>query len=439
MINPLAAELNQTIKNSAPVVYGMLSRFGKEVFFPKGILHQSALARKQAKKINATVGIATEDGEAIYLDCIHKHFNFLEAKQLYPYAPVTGRINLRKFWQQKMLKESSKLNPKKISVPIVTQGLTQGISIAAHLFVDSNTKVVMPDLAWDNYELIFQTQFQAEIITYPLFVEKKFNLSGFKKAIENITTEQKIVVMLNFPNNPTGYSPTMEELDRIANILEAEAQKGKKIIALCDDAYFGLFYEEETAKESIFGRLAGIHKNIIALAINGATKEMFVWGFRVGFLTFGIALENSEAENLDEVYKTLEQKIKGIIRASVSNAGNPTQSILEKVLQEKSFEKEQKEKNEILANRYRVIKELLAQEKYQEHWETYPFNSGYFLCLQFKKVSAIKLWEILLNEHQIGTIYINDTDLRLAFSSVDEEKIPELVETIYQAACQLST
>ena len=119
MINPLAAELNQTIKNSAPVVYGMLSRFGKEVFFPKGILHQSALARKQAKKINATVGIATEDGEAIYLDCIHKHFNFLEAKQLYPYAPVTGRINLRKFWQQKMLKESSKLNP---SVPIVTQG-----------------------------------------------------------------------------------------------------------------------------------------------------------------------------------------------------------------------------------------------------------------------------------------------------------------------------
>ena len=59
MINPLAAELNQTIKNSAPVVYGMLSRFGKEVFFPKGILHQSALARKQ-KKINATVGIATE-------------------------------------------------------------------------------------------------------------------------------------------------------------------------------------------------------------------------------------------------------------------------------------------------------------------------------------------------------------------------------------------
>ena len=82
---------------------------------------------------------------------------------------------------------------------------------------------------------------------------------------------------------------------------------------------------------------------------------MFVWGFRVGFLTFGIALENSEAENLDEVYKTLEQKIKGIIRASVSNAGNPTQSILEKVLQEKSFEKEQKEKNEILANRYRLI------------------------------------------------------------------------------------
>ena len=58
MINPLAAELNQTIKNSAPVVYGMLSRFGKEVFFPKGILHQSALARKQAKKISSCLSQA---------------------------------------------------------------------------------------------------------------------------------------------------------------------------------------------------------------------------------------------------------------------------------------------------------------------------------------------------------------------------------------------
>ncbi len=434
MTNPLAKELNQTIEKSAPAVYKALSRFGKEIFFPKGILHQSTLAKKQARNINATIGIATENKKAIYLDCVHKHFSDIYAKDIYPYAEVAGRKELRELWKKKMLIENPSLAKKIISKPIVTQGITHAISIAAHLFADTHTKIIIPELAWGNYKLIFQVQHQAEIITYPLFAEKKFNLAGFRQTIENIEAKQKILILLNFPNNPTGYSPTMEELETITTVLKTEAEKGKKIIVLCDDAYFGLFFEKETAKESIFSKLAGIHENIIALALNGPTKEMFVWGFRVGFLTLGL-----KAENLDDIYQALEQKIKGIIRTSISNVGHSSQSILESALKNESFKKEQKEKNEILAERYHIIKNLLAQEKYQKHWEAYPFNSGYFLCLQLKKIPSVKLWEMLLNEYQIGTIYINDTDLRLAFSSVDKEKLPELVETIHQAACKLST
>ena len=45
-INKLAEELNQTIYTNAPDVFNMLSSLGKELYFPKGILSQTAEAKK---------------------------------------------------------------------------------------------------------------------------------------------------------------------------------------------------------------------------------------------------------------------------------------------------------------------------------------------------------------------------------------------------------
>ena len=58
-------------------------------------------------------------------------------------------------------------------------------------------------------------------------------------------------------------------------------------MAFTDDAYFGLFYEETALKESIFTRLMDRHSNLLAVKLDGATKENFVWGLRVGFVTYG--------------------------------------------------------------------------------------------------------------------------------------------------------
>ena len=39
--------------------------------------------------------------------------------------------------------------------------------------------------------------------------------------------------------------------------------------------------------ESLFGLLANLHPNLLAVKLDGATKELFVWGLRCGFVTFG--------------------------------------------------------------------------------------------------------------------------------------------------------
>jgi aspartate/methionine/tyrosine aminotransferase len=67
-------------------------------------------------------------------------------------------------------------------------------------------------------------------------------------------------VLLNFPNNPTGYSPSPEEASAIVKAIVAAADAGTDILAICDDAYFGLFHEPGLYTESLFGQLATAHE-----------------------------------------------------------------------------------------------------------------------------------------------------------------------------------
>ena len=201
-----------------------------------------------------------------------------------------------------------------------------------------------------------------------------------------------------------------------------------KLVVVTDDAYFQLFYED-SIQESIFGRLANIHSNVLAVKVDGATKEEFVWGFRVGFITYA-----SESEN---VLHALEEKTKGIIRATISSSPHPSQSFILKSLQSERFELEKREKFAVLKSRAHKVKAVLNSGKYDDAWSYYPFNSGYFMCLSVKGVNAEKLRLHLLHEYGVGTISINETDLRIAFSSVDEEDIEKLFDLIYQGVKEL--
>ncbi len=59
-MNPLAEKLNETIRQRSPVVLELLSKLGRSLYFPRGILSQSAEAREKAHRFNATIGEATE-------------------------------------------------------------------------------------------------------------------------------------------------------------------------------------------------------------------------------------------------------------------------------------------------------------------------------------------------------------------------------------------
>jgi len=435
-MNPLAKELNEQIAQHNPYVLEMLSALGKNLFFPKGILTQSAEAKEKAHKFNATIGIATEKGGPMYLQCIQDKLMAFDPKDIYPYAPPAGKPELRSLWRDKMLRENPSMQGKHFSNPVVTNALTHGLSIVGDMFVEPGDHLVLPDMLWGNYNLTFGTCNGAIVKKHSTFTDQGgYNVEAFKTVLKASAAEKgKVVVLLNFPNNPSGYTPTVAEGDALVAAILEVAQTGCNIVAITDDAYFGLFYAANTMKESLFGKLANIHPRILSIKLDGATKEEFVWGFRTGFITFA----DGNASAQPEVLTALEKKTMGIIRAKISNCPHPSQTFVLEALGSPKFLEQKKEKFNVMQGRALRTGQVLNSGKYNQAWDYYPFNSGYFMCLKLKTVDAEKLRVHLLEKYGVGTISIGQTDLRIAFSCIAEENIQELFDIIFQAVQDLT-
>ena len=179
---------------------------------------------------------------------------------------------------------------------------------------------------------------------------------------------RKIVVLLNFPHNPTGYSPTTEEADRIVEILAEVAGGGTHVLAVADDSYFGLFYETETLKESIFSRLHSRDPRLLAVKLDGRHQGKFVWGLRIGFITYGGKFKVSGDPS--PFYAALEKKTAGCVRGNISNASHLSQSIVLKSMQDEiGTSGRKREKFEILKQGRSVSKSVLQNPKYRDAWD----------------------------------------------------------------------
>lgn len=419
-----AENLNKSIREKNNAVYDMLSSRGKAIFFPKkGILSQGAEAK--GKEINATIGTALEDdGEPLVLSTISDKIT-LSKKEVFDYAPSYGNLELRKTWKEMIFQKNSVLVGKTISLPVVSCALTHGLSIAGYLFCDKNDKIIVPEPYWENYDLIFENAYDAKIMTYPLFKKDKFNTLGLKKKL--LSNGEKKIVLLNFPNNPTGYTPINEEIDEIVLTIKEAADSGKKIIVLVDDAYFGLVYEKGVYTESIFSKLSDISENVLAVKLDGATKEDYAWGLRVGFITYGVK------NGSEQFYKALEDKTAGAVRGNISNSPQISQSLVLKSLKEENYKTEKQSKYETLKKRYEKVSQILKERKeYKRFFKPLPFNSGYFMCIRTKH-NAEKIRQILLNEHSTGIIVFGEDIIRIAFSATPYSKIEKLFMNIYEA------
>ena len=426
-LNPLAIELNEKIQSTNAVVFDLLSSLGRRCYRTKGVLSQSMDANQKAYRSNATRAVALENDSIMYLPSSRRFAPEIAPNLVYGYPSALGQAELRKQWKTKMVAENPALSGKSFGTPIVTSGMTHGFSLIGDLFVDEGDVVVLPDKIWMNYRSIFHTKHGAEMVTYPFFnSQEKLNTDGFADSLMHAANgRQKLILVLNFPHNPTGYAINSMEAKRMTGAIKQVADQGVRLLVLVDDAYFGLWYDDSVLQESIFGWLIDLHPNVLPVKIDGATKEEYAWGLRVGFLTFGL--------NEDDM-ALLEDKITALIRVSTSGASQHSQTMVYHAMCTPEYTAEKQEKYEILKARARRVREVVYSPRYEELWEVYPFHAGYFMCIRLKKGNAEAVRLRLLDEHGIGVVSLGDSDLRIAFSCVEESDIQSLFDTIAQAA-----
>jgi aspartate/methionine/tyrosine aminotransferase len=432
-MNPLAEELNSVL--DAGPAGPLLSALGRRLFFPRGIIAQAAEAKKTAG-VNATLGMAFHEGKPLILPGLARQFPGLKPEEVVVYAPTTGVERFRRAWKESLLRKNLSLKEGDFTLPVTVPGITAGISYMADLFLDEGQVMLAGDPFWDNYSLIFEERRGAPVKGIPLFYEGGLNLGAFEKALRAEAASGTVRIILNFPHNPSGYTPTRAEADALIGLIGETAAAGSRVLVLCDDAYFGLFYEEETIKESLFSRFAALHERVLAVKIDGPTKEDYVWGLRTAFISFGSKGLTEEAAG------ALEKKLMGAIRSSVSCANTLAQFLTVKILEDPATAGEKEAFFALLRNRYRAVKRFIAGHSCPEALEPLPFNSGYFMSFRCKegprgRLDAEKLRQGLLKKG-IGTIALGSEYLRVTFAAVEERDIPEIYRAIYDTAAELS-
>jgi aspartate/methionine/tyrosine aminotransferase len=180
----------------------------------------------------------------------------------------------------------------------------------------------------------------------------------------------------------------------------------------------------------LFSHLATLHDNVLAVKIDGSTKEDMVWGFRIGFLTYA-----SRGLNADGC-QALERKTMGAIRASISMASRPAQSLLIRAFRKPGYEGEKAAAVRVIEDKYRKVRKILTENKLPDSLEPLPFNSGYFMCFRLRRGNAEDLRQALLDDG-VGTIAISDQLLRIAFSAVDPDQMDGLFDAVFARAAEI--
>ena len=185
------------------------------------------------------------------------------------YSSNAGFIELREEIAKYLYRKFDlKYNPK--DEILVTVGGSEGIDIALRALVGPGDEVIIPEPSFVAYKgCTAFTGATSKIIN--LKAENNFKLTA--EELEEAITEKTKVVIIPFPNNPTGAIMTREELEPLVEVL-----KNKNIIIISDEIYAELSYDKPHVSIASFPELK--EKTIV---INGFSKSYAMTGWRLGY------------------------------------------------------------------------------------------------------------------------------------------------------------
>lgn len=153
---------------------------------------------------------------------------------------------------------------------LVTVGGSEAIDIGFRAMINPGDEVLIPQPSYVSYEPCAILA-GAKPVIIDLKPENEFRLTA--EELENSITDKTKILVLPFPNNPTGSIMEREDLERIAKVIIE-----KDIFVMSDEIYSELTYKD---KHVSIVSIPGMKER--TLLINGFSKAYAMTGWRLGY------------------------------------------------------------------------------------------------------------------------------------------------------------
>ena len=385
---------------------------------------KAMIAEKGADKvINATIGSLLDDnGRLVVLSSVDKVFRTLKPQDYADYAPIRG---IPAFAEAVKKAAFGSYEPKGFVEAVATPGGTGSLRNVISNYSSPGDKIITSDWHWAPYNTI-AGEIGRSVEVFELFTQdRKFNAQSLKaKVTELLALQESLVIILNTPaHNPTGYSLTLEDWDKVTEILTEAAAGGKAIALVVDAAYIDFAGDEEECRKFL-PKLEEMPENVLPVIAYSLSKTFTLYGTRCG-AAICMAKTAAIAEDFRKVCEFSS-------RGSWSNSAKVAQVILAKIYEDPELLEAVSSEREYYRNMLLARGRAFEEEAAKAGLEIVPFDAGFFASIPCGDPDAVSAE---LEKQGLFTIPLAK-GIRVSVASVSEEKcrkIPAMVKAVIDA------
>lgn len=376
----------------------------------------------KANVVNGSIGaIYDEEERFATLYAVEDYFRKIPAPELMNYAPIAG---LPDFQAAAIEQTFQGFQPENTyAKAIATPGGTGAVRHVVNNYLEQGQKVLIPDWSWGPYRTIAAEHMRG-IETYSLFDEEyRFNLASvMEKTEELLKTQDHVVIIFNTPaHNPTGYSITFDEWEKLIEFFKTCAtDEKKKIIPLLDLAYLDYAGTPEETR-GFMKLLGGLPSNILVTFAFSMSKSYLIYGLRSGAL---IALSSS-LEVVEEFARVSAFSNRGVW----SNGTRCAQKLLADVEKDPALKAKVDEERAFYSKLLFERATLFLKEAAEVDLQLTPYQRGFFITVPTANSRAVA--EKLMQE-QIYVVPLKK-GVRVAICGIPSYKIPGVATKIKKA------
>lgn len=380
------------------------------IFEIAGKAKQAIAEYGKDKVIDATLGALYDDnGNLICMESVYSTLKGLDNAKIAAYAPLAGTPDYLKTVETACFGD---YKPDAYIRAVATPGGTGSIKHGICNYSNEGDTILIADWFWSPYNTISE-EIGRKTECFTLFNEEgNFNIDSFKEHFEALMAKQKrVVTILNTPaHNPTGYSVSDDEWDKILDILKNAAKNPEnRVILVVDTAYID-FAGQGQERRKFFKKFSNLPENLFVIIGYSMSKGYTMYGMRSGA---AIGISSNEDLAIEFKYSCMHSG-----RANWSNGTRGAMETMSEIYSDpvklKAYKAEVVKYKEMLQHRAKVF----VEESKKIGLETLPYRDGFFITIAHPEPKKV------MNELTKDNLFLVSLKkgIRFAICAVSEEK-----------------